>query len=63
MTWRIWSPVGSTSSSNAFFETGFSSGGASALDDKEKRKRLRSGRPPARPDRAPLVKVPNEVPN
>jgi hypothetical protein len=24
MTWRIWSPVGSTSSSNASFETSFS---------------------------------------
>ena len=46
MTWRIWSPVGSTSSSNASFETSFSSGAASALDDEEKRQRLRSGRLP-----------------
>jgi hypothetical protein len=36
MTWRIWSPVGSTSSSNASFETSFSSDAASALDVKEK---------------------------
>ena len=36
MTWRIWSPVGSTSSSNASFERGFSSDAASALDDKRK---------------------------
>jgi hypothetical protein len=34
MTWRIWSPVGSTSSSNASFETSFSSDAASALDEK-----------------------------
>ena len=34
MTWRIWSPVGSTSSSNASFETSFSSDAASALDDR-----------------------------
>ena len=31
MTWRIWSPVGSTSCSNASFETNFSSDAASAL--------------------------------
>ena len=34
MTWRIWSPVGSTSSSNASFERSFSSDAASALDEK-----------------------------
>ena len=33
MTWRIWSPVGSTSCSNASFETSFSSDAASALRD------------------------------
>ena len=32
MTWRIWSPVGSTSSSNASFERSFSSDAASALE-------------------------------
>src|SRR5215207_5896327 len=32
MTWRIWSPVGRCSSSNASFETSFSSDAASALD-------------------------------
>ena len=37
MTWRIWSPVGSTSCSNASFETSFSSDAASALRDKEVR--------------------------
>ena len=31
MTWRPWSPVGSTSSSNASFERSFSSDAASAL--------------------------------
>jgi hypothetical protein len=36
MTWRIWSPVGSTSSSNASFETSFSSDAASALDEKRR---------------------------
>jgi hypothetical protein len=36
MTWRIWSPVGSTSSSNASFERSFSSDAASALDEKRR---------------------------
>ena len=36
MTWRIWSPVGSTSSSNASFETSFSSDAPSALDEKQR---------------------------
>ena len=39
MTWRIWSPVGSTSSSNASFETNFSSDAASALDEEQQRRR------------------------
>jgi len=34
MTWRIWSPVGRCSSSNASFEASFSSDAASALDEK-----------------------------
>ena len=38
MTWRIWSPVGSTSSSNASFETSFSSDAAPALRDEGKRR-------------------------
>jgi hypothetical protein len=41
MTWRIWSPVGSTSSSNASFETSFSSDAASALYEKRNKRKQR----------------------
>jgi hypothetical protein len=36
MTWRIWSPVGRCSSSNASFEISLSSDGTSALDEKRR---------------------------
>jgi hypothetical protein len=39
MTWRIWSPVGRCSSSNASFEISFSSDAASALDEKQEQAR------------------------
>jgi hypothetical protein len=45
MTWRIWSPVGSTSSSNASFETSFSSDAACALDDKQRLRTAGSAAP------------------
>jgi hypothetical protein len=40
MTWRIWSPVGSTSCSNASFETSFSPAAASALREAQVRRRV-----------------------